>query len=425
MISPRNLPVKQRGHSSGFTLPLAIFLLVITAGVGAAMTQLYTASSQSVPFEHTSSQALYAARAGLEWGMASGCSSTLKGDGVPLEAGPDGDPELFSLRNTLKVTVTCTDLTELEDLTPDEPLYRIEATAKTTSMVPEENKVKRTLRATQMVAEAGSSAGSPADPIACPITSNPCSSFSGFDSNCNCDGGRVIEVKDGTPYAEGGDLGGEDINGNLCATGGQDIEVNGVGDVEGNVCAKGGKNINISGTGNIEGGVFAKGSGTIKIDGFESVEGDVNSVGSSGKVYIGKEGESVGVEGGVHAGSNIKIHGYADGGVNRGVCSGGSSGAGNITIKGAGGGDINACTWNGNTITIKGGGGGDISACTGGGGDMTIHGGGGADIGACTNDDGTITIKGGSGYTEISECDCLGGATPETAPEMIFMREVF
>lgn len=55
-------------RQSGFALVTAIFILVVLAGLGAAMVTISTAQHTTVALDVQSARALQAARAGVEWG---------------------------------------------------------------------------------------------------------------------------------------------------------------------------------------------------------------------------------------------------------------------------------------------------------------------------------------------------------------------
>ena len=57
--------MKKRQH--GFSMVTAIFLLVVLAGLGAAMVTLSTSQNQSSALDVMGSRAYQAARAGIEW----------------------------------------------------------------------------------------------------------------------------------------------------------------------------------------------------------------------------------------------------------------------------------------------------------------------------------------------------------------------
>lgn len=52
----------------GFSLPTAIFLLVVLAGLGAVMATFFTVQQQSSALDVLSERAYQASRAGIEWG---------------------------------------------------------------------------------------------------------------------------------------------------------------------------------------------------------------------------------------------------------------------------------------------------------------------------------------------------------------------
>ena len=52
----------------GFSLPTAIFLLVVLAGLGAVMATFFTVQQQSSALDILGERAYQASRAGIEWG---------------------------------------------------------------------------------------------------------------------------------------------------------------------------------------------------------------------------------------------------------------------------------------------------------------------------------------------------------------------
>lgn len=62
----RSSPVTRE---AGFSLPIIIFILVVLALLGTALTRLAATASQSVAFETLSTRAFYAAESGAQWGM--------------------------------------------------------------------------------------------------------------------------------------------------------------------------------------------------------------------------------------------------------------------------------------------------------------------------------------------------------------------
>ena len=61
--------MKQPLAQAGFSLPVAIFVLVVLSLLGAAMTRMLATGAQSVGFEVLSTRAFYAAESGAQWGM--------------------------------------------------------------------------------------------------------------------------------------------------------------------------------------------------------------------------------------------------------------------------------------------------------------------------------------------------------------------
>ena len=91
----------------GFSIVTAIFLLVVLAGLGAAMVTFSTSQNQSSAMDVMGSRAYQAARAGIEW--ATYLVLTTSACPAPQTTLPQG-----SLGGTLApfaVTVTCTSTT--------------------------------------------------------------------------------------------------------------------------------------------------------------------------------------------------------------------------------------------------------------------------------------------------------------------------
>lgn len=55
-------------HQRGFSLPTAIFVLVVLAGLGAVMATFFTVQQQSSALDVLGERAYQASRAGIEWG---------------------------------------------------------------------------------------------------------------------------------------------------------------------------------------------------------------------------------------------------------------------------------------------------------------------------------------------------------------------
>jgi len=83
---------KQGARQRGFSIVTAIFLLVVLAGLGAAMVTLSTSQQQTLAQDVQGARAYQAARAGIEWGgyqvikVPDACpaSTTLNFTGTPL-----------------------------------------------------------------------------------------------------------------------------------------------------------------------------------------------------------------------------------------------------------------------------------------------------------------------------------------------------
>ena len=81
-----------RSSQRGFSIVTAIFLLVVLAGLGAAMVVFSTSQQQTLALDLQSGRAYQAARAGIEWGayqvnkVANACpaATTLNFSGTPL-----------------------------------------------------------------------------------------------------------------------------------------------------------------------------------------------------------------------------------------------------------------------------------------------------------------------------------------------------
>jgi len=85
----------------GFTLASAVFLLVILAGLGAAMVNFATVEHASSALDIQGSRAYQAARAGIEWGLYQGMQNS------SCSATKTFVPPAPTL-STFTVTVTCT-----------------------------------------------------------------------------------------------------------------------------------------------------------------------------------------------------------------------------------------------------------------------------------------------------------------------------
>jgi MSHA biogenesis protein MshP len=113
-----------RGSQRGFSLVTAIFLLVVLAGLGAAMVTLSTSQQQTLAQDVQGARAIQAARAGIEWGgyqvlkVANACPAS---------------PTTLSFAGTalagFTTQVTCSATTHTEGATT-RSVYELTATAR-------------------------------------------------------------------------------------------------------------------------------------------------------------------------------------------------------------------------------------------------------------------------------------------------------
>ncbi len=115
------LPTAKRKSESGFSLVTAIFLLVVLAGLGAAMVTFFTTQQQSLAKDVLGSRAYQAAQVGIEW-AAYGVEQTPQT--VPATLWPGCATGATFAAGTLggtlapyTVTVTCTSVSFSEGTT--------------------------------------------------------------------------------------------------------------------------------------------------------------------------------------------------------------------------------------------------------------------------------------------------------------------
>ena len=95
---PRTMRSKRIG---GFTMVSAIFILVVLAGLGAAMVTISGAQHKSSTLDLTGGRAYQAARAGVEWGVYT------VSNGNACFASPSTFVPPAATLNTFTVQVTC------------------------------------------------------------------------------------------------------------------------------------------------------------------------------------------------------------------------------------------------------------------------------------------------------------------------------
>lgn len=107
-IRIQNLGFRQ----SGFALVTAIFILVVLAGLGAAMVTISTAQHTTVAMDIQSTRAYQAARAGIEWGAFQALQSPAPAGFTCPAAGATYSMNPFPGFTT---TVVCRSTTHSED----------------------------------------------------------------------------------------------------------------------------------------------------------------------------------------------------------------------------------------------------------------------------------------------------------------------
>lgn len=69
MTERMNITAKKAGSQRGFSLVSAIFLLIVLAGLGAAIVNISTSQHTSSALDVQGTRAYQAARTGIEWGV--------------------------------------------------------------------------------------------------------------------------------------------------------------------------------------------------------------------------------------------------------------------------------------------------------------------------------------------------------------------
>lgn len=107
-----------RKLQKGFSLVTAIFLLVVLAGLGAAMMTFFTAQQQSSALDLLGARAYQASRAGIEWGAYQVIQNSGVGFASACRTGATQSP--VALEGTLSgfsVTVACSATSHTEAAT--------------------------------------------------------------------------------------------------------------------------------------------------------------------------------------------------------------------------------------------------------------------------------------------------------------------
>ena len=123
----------------GFSLITAIFLLVVLAALGAAMTMFFSAQQQSSALDVLGSRAYQASRAGIEWGAFQVLRNQPGAFTADCEAAPGVAvqqliPQLAGTLGSFTVTVTCTFFPALENAIPVRR-YQLNSVAAATDFV--------------------------------------------------------------------------------------------------------------------------------------------------------------------------------------------------------------------------------------------------------------------------------------------------
>jgi len=97
----------RRARSRGMALMIAVFLIVVLAGLGVAMSNLAGVQHDTVSKSLLAAKVYYGARAGLEWGIHQALAA---GVGCTGSWGPASNPMQGALSD-VSVSVTCTSTT--------------------------------------------------------------------------------------------------------------------------------------------------------------------------------------------------------------------------------------------------------------------------------------------------------------------------
>jgi MSHA biogenesis protein MshP len=89
-----------RARSSGAALMTAIFLIVVLAGLGLAMSNLSNVAHDTTSKANLSAKVYYGAKAGLEWGIQ---------QAIAASSCAGGSPALGGALSDVSLTVTCTE----------------------------------------------------------------------------------------------------------------------------------------------------------------------------------------------------------------------------------------------------------------------------------------------------------------------------
>ncbi|MDP1634901.1 MAG: hypothetical protein Q8L69_09490 [Gallionellaceae bacterium] len=145
--------MRTRQKQRGFSLVSAIFLLVVLAGLGAAMVSFSTTQNQGLAMDVMGSRAYQAASAGIEWAAYNIASNPGAGDGTTF--GPAAGNALGGNLADFEVTVAYTAASAVDDtdyppngISPGEVVWSYDITASAVwGTAGTENYVMRVLNA--------------------------------------------------------------------------------------------------------------------------------------------------------------------------------------------------------------------------------------------------------------------------------------
>jgi MSHA biogenesis protein MshP len=141
--------MKPRSAHDGFAALAAIFLMVVLGALGAFMLSFSTIQHSTSAQDIQGSRAYWAARAGLEWGLAN-FASACPGQPVTLIATQQASSSPFTLFG-FGVTVTCS-LTGYAESTPTPTIpnvfiYQFDVVAKSSTAIGSQGYFERSVSA--------------------------------------------------------------------------------------------------------------------------------------------------------------------------------------------------------------------------------------------------------------------------------------
>lgn len=111
MIHSPERVVRGRRYGAGVGLVTAIFLLVVLAGLGAAMVTIFSSQQISSGLDAQGARAYQAARAGIEWGVYQALHNSSCNETGPVAVAMPPNTSL----SDFTVSVTCTKIGDASD----------------------------------------------------------------------------------------------------------------------------------------------------------------------------------------------------------------------------------------------------------------------------------------------------------------------